>query len=146
MPLPYAEAQATSALPLVRRIVRDLIVRYGAWQDAVSAFEYATVGSLADQPDAEAERLQRLAQTIAIEVEALFCELDHLGVECRDPGRGLVAFPGAGGATYYWAPGNASVWSEASANGTSNSAPSRAQDVAANTSLASRSKSDGSRE
>jgi len=149
VPLPYSEMQANRALPLVRRIVGDLVERHARWQDAVTGFEYATLASLAERPDADAERLQAVAQQLAREIEGFFAELDELGVECRDPARGVVAFPCAreGRADYFvWAPGDAAVAASASANGTSTSNPSRAQVAGVNTSLASRSRSDGSRE
>jgi hypothetical protein len=149
VPLPYSAAQADRTLPLVRRIVRDLTEHHARWQDAVSGFEYATVGSLADKPDADAERFQSAAQLLAREIEGFLAELDSLGVECRDPARGIVAFPGErdGCAVYFpWEPGASTVSGPASANGTSISDPSRPHDAAANTSLASRSRSDGSRE
>ena len=46
----YTEELANRALPLVRRIVDDLVSRFHAWQDAVSRFEYATAKSTADAP------------------------------------------------------------------------------------------------
>lgn len=149
VPLPYNEPQANRTLPLVRRIVGDLVDRHARWRHAVTGFEYATIASLAESPDADAERLQAAAQRLAREIEGLFAELDELGVECRDPARGIVAFPCErdGRAGYFvWAPGDAVVAASASANGTSTSNPSRAQVAAENTSLASRSRSDGSRE
>lgn len=149
VPLPYSESQANRTLPLVRRIVGDLVDRHARWQDAVTGFEYATIASLAEWPDADAERFQAVAQQLAREIEGLLGELDELGVECRDPARGIVAFPGErdGRADYFvWAPGDAAVAASASANGTSTSNPSRAQIAAGNSSLASRSRSDGSRE
>jgi len=149
VPLPYDEATANRAVPLLRRIVRDLTTLHQLWQDAVTGFEYATIGSQADAADAEADRLQGEAQRLARDIEACLVELDHLGADCRDPARGTIVLPGMrdGAACYFvWAPGDTAVSVSASANGTSNSAPSRAQDVAGNTSLASRSRSDGSRE
>lgn len=149
VPLPFSAEQADRTLPLVRRIVRDLTEHHARWQDAVTGFEYATVASVADAPDADAERYQADAQRLAREIEGFLAELDALGVECRDPARGLVAFPGEreGSPVYFtWEPGAAAVSSPASANGTSNSEPSRPHDVAGNSSLASRSRSDGSRE
>jgi hypothetical protein len=83
-------------------------------------------------------------------------ELDQLGVECRAFDTGLVIFPGernGARARFVWRRGDAAVseWSDydagsASEKGTSSSMPSRAQPVAGKTSLASRSRSDGSRE
>ena len=130
--------------------------RYADWQDAVSRFEYATTKSTADAPDAEAEELQARAQRMAAEIDACVGELAELGMQCRAFDTGLVIFPGErdGRPTrFVWRRGDASVseWRDygadsASANGTSSSIPSRAQPVSGNTSFASRSRSDGSRE
>jgi hypothetical protein len=92
--LPYDLAMANRALPLVRRIVDDLVRCFAEWQDAVTRFEYATARSTADAPDPDAERLQREAEAIAEEIEAFSSELDELGVECRGFDTGLVDFPG----------------------------------------------------
>ena len=156
-PQRYTEALANRAIPLVRRIVDDLVRRFAAWQDAVSRFEYATIKSTASVPDPEADAFQCEAARMAEEIEACVRELDELGVECRTFDTGLVIFPGKRNDTrvrFVWRRGDAAVseWRDyddagsASAKGTSTSMPSRAQPVAGNTSLASRSRSDGSRE
>jgi hypothetical protein len=155
-PRPYTREIANRALPLVRRIVDDLVDRYRDWQDAVSRFEYATAKSTADTPDPEAEGLQAEAARMAEEIDAHVNELADLGVECRAFDTGLVIFPGTRDgqpARFVWMRGDAEVseWRDyragsASENGTSSSIPSRAQPLAGNTSLASRSRSDGSRE
>ena len=156
-PKRYTEALANSAIPLVSRIVDDLVMRFAAWEDAVSRFEYATLKSTASAPDPEADALQVNAERMAEEIEACVAELDELGVQCRAFDTGLVIFPGVRGAAssgFAWRPGEAAVTSwppgyeavTASAKGTSSSMPSRAQPDTGNTSRASRSKSDGSRE
>jgi hypothetical protein len=163
----YTAELANRALPLVRRIVDDLVMRYRDWQDAVSKFEYATTKSTAAAPDPEADALQAAAERMAAEVDVHVGELTELGVEVRAFDIGLVDFPGDldGRAVYFcWMRGEPAVghWHEidagfdqrqpcdsgqsGEAKGTSISMPSRAQPVAGNTSRASRSKSDGSRE
>jgi len=92
--LPYTADQANRALPLVRRIVDDMVSTYGDWQDAVSRFEYATSRSRADAPDTDAEALQQEAQSLARRIDGFVGELRDLGVECRSFDRGLVDFPG----------------------------------------------------
>ena len=153
-PRRYTEALANSAIPLVRRIVDDLVHRFAEWQDAVSRFEYATIKSRAGAPDPDAEAHQAEAGRLATEIEECVRELEQLGVVCRAFDTGLVIFPSeADGAHYAWRPGEPAVrpWSgyddaAASPNGTSSSIPSRAQSEAGNSSRASRSRSEGSRE
>lgn len=153
-PRRYTESLANSAIPLVRRIVEDLVRRFADWQAAVSRFEYATVKSRAGAPDPDAEALQAEAARLAAEIEECVRELDQLGVGCTEFDTGLVIFPAVGTPGHYaWRLGDAAVraWTyedsvAASLKGTSSSMPSRAQDVTGNTSRASRSRSDGSRE
>ena len=153
---PYTEELANRTLPLVSRIVDDLVMRYRDWQDAVSRFEYATTKSTAAAPDPEAEGLQAEAGRMAAEIDSCVRELDELGVECRAFDVGLIVFPGERDGRpvrFVWRRGDAAVteWrsygpGSVSENGMSTSMPSRAQTVAGNTSRASRSRSDGSRE
>ena len=118
--LPWTADQANRALPLVRRIVDDLVVCYADWQDAVNRFEYATSRARAEAPDAEADRFQREAEALAEEIEGFVAELDELGVECRAFDTGLVDFPGelAGRPVYFcWMKGEPAVghWHEVEA-------------------------------
>jgi len=108
VPLPYTAELANRALPLVRRIVDDIVRHYAEWQAAVIRFEYATSRSSAGIPDAEAERLQVEAQALAIQIDGFVRELAQLGVECRDLAEGLVEFPG-GTETFQWRPGDSHV-------------------------------------
>ena len=154
-PVRYTEELANRSLPLVRRIVDDLVKHYIDWQDAVSRFEYATTKSTATAPDPEAEALQAEAERFAAEIDSCVTELAELGVQVRAFDIGLVIFPGerdGAPARFVWRRGDAAVseWRDyegsASAKGTSSSMPSRAQPVAGKSSFASRSRSDGSRE
>ena len=92
--LPWTVERANRSLPLVRRIVDDLVACYEQWQGAVSAFEYATTRSRADQPDPEAEALTAESQRLAEQIEGFVAELTQLGLECRSFDTGLVDFPG----------------------------------------------------
>jgi hypothetical protein len=151
----YSEELANRTLPLVRRIVDDLVNRYRDWEEAVSRFEYATAKSTATAPDPEAEALQADAGRAAKEIDSHVQELAQLGIEVRAFDIGLVIFAGQRDgkpARFVWRRGDAAVseWRDyavaASENGTSSSMPSRAQPVAGKTSFASHSRSDGSRE
>jgi len=105
-------------LPLVRRIVEDLVRDHARWLDKVNEFEIATVGASVDHPDAMAELLQQEALRLAADIEGYVKELNDLGVECKGLDAGLVDFPGEmnGRAIYYcWKLGEPSVqyWHEA---------------------------------
>ena len=85
--------QANATLPLVRRIVEDIVVGFRRWKDKVAAFEVATVRSAADRPDPRAEALQREAQALAAELDGVIAELTQLGIEFKGFDQGLVDFP-----------------------------------------------------
>jgi hypothetical protein len=129
--------EAAAALPLVRRIVDDLVNGYRRWREAVEAFEYATSGTRADAPSGEADRLMIDAQRFAAEIDGLRNELARLDIRVTRVDHGLVAFrserdglvvpllwaPAMPAPSYDWPAG-------VPAYGTSISWPSRAQLVA----------------
>lgn len=84
--------RANRALPLVRRIVADLVQAHAKWRDLVERFTIATALSTT-RPSPEAERLQREAARAASEIEGFVQELVELGVECKSLESGLVDFP-----------------------------------------------------
>jgi hypothetical protein len=104
--------EANRMLPLVRRIVEDLVRDHARWQDKVNQFEIATVGSTPDRPDTMAELLQSEALRIAGDIEGYVKELSELGLECKGLDAGRVDFPGEmdGQSIYYcWKLGEPSV-------------------------------------
>jgi len=86
--------EANRTLPLVGRIVDDLVRDHTRWEDKVREFELATVGSSPDRPDAIAELLQIEAQRLARDIEGYIAELNALGVICKGMDTGLVDFRG----------------------------------------------------
>lgn len=90
----WTPERANRALPLVRRIVADLVARYADWQQRVELFELAASRSTADHEDPEAARLEREAQAIAVEIQGFVRELEQIGVQCKSLETGLVDFPG----------------------------------------------------
>ena len=84
----FTVEQANRMLPLVRRIVEDVVVAHGAWQTAVGQFEMASNSSAAD-----AERFQRETERLAREIDGYLRELAELGVEFKGFEHGLIDFP-----------------------------------------------------
>ena len=84
---------ANRALPLVRRIVEDVVKGYARWREKVQEFEIATATRRADQTDPNADRLQQEVMALAEEVHGYMAELEQLGVELKEPQMGLVDFP-----------------------------------------------------
>jgi hypothetical protein len=89
----FTVEQANRMLPLVQRIVADIVKRYAQWRDEVRAFEFAAAASRADLPDERAQVLQSQARTSAEEIEHFVKELADLGVRVKGFDVGLVDFP-----------------------------------------------------
>jgi hypothetical protein len=89
----FSVEDANRTLPLVRRIVQDIVEAHAAWARVVERFEVATALSRADAPDPEAEMLQRDAQRLAQDIQGFVEELEELGVEFKGFELGLVDFP-----------------------------------------------------
>ena len=113
----FTVEEANRTLPLVSKIVADLVREHKIWEDKVAEFELATVGSSPEHPDAIAELLQSEAQRLARDIESYIAELNDLGVICKGMDTGLVDFRGQidGRDVYYcWKLGESSVmyWHE----------------------------------
>ena len=108
----FTVEEANRTLPLVGKIVEDLMREHKLWEDKVREFELATVGSSPEHPDAIAELLQVEAQRLATDIEGYIAELNDLGVICKGMGTGLVDFRGridGRNVFYCWKLGEASV-------------------------------------
>lgn len=90
----FTVEEANRTLPLVSRIVEDLVRDHRLWEDKVREFELATVASTPDRPDAIADLLQIEAQRLASSIEGYIAELNDLGVICKGMETGLVDFHG----------------------------------------------------
>jgi len=89
----FTVEQANRTLPLVKRIVRDIVETYSVWRAKVHEFEVATVESRADRPSSRAEELQGEAQRLAHDIQSFVAELQALGVMFKGFDMGLVDFP-----------------------------------------------------
>ena len=79
----FSIAKANQTLPLVRRIVEDVVATYGE------------IRSLKDQlvDSMDKNAIEREMQGQANRLEQLQSELGRIGCELKDPGTGLVDFP-----------------------------------------------------
>ena len=89
----FTVEQANRTLPLVRRIVADIVETYERWQGAVRAFELASLGASGGEQSAEAAARQRDAERLAEEIAGFVRELETIGVEFKGYDVGLVDFP-----------------------------------------------------
>ena len=88
----FSIEQANSTLPLVRRIVQDIVDEYARWQELVKTLDVLAAGPGRDA--VEIDRLQRDIQSAATEIDRYVAELTELGVEIKGLDVGLVDFPG----------------------------------------------------
>jgi hypothetical protein len=90
----FTPADANRVLPLVRSIVSDLVGDYGKMRDADRerrALEVESSGGA--NSSRRIEELKSEAADRRGRVEGYLKELGELGVEVKDPERGLVDFP-----------------------------------------------------
>jgi hypothetical protein len=89
----FTVAQANATLPLVRRIVRDLLALHPEWRNAVATFEAEQVVAT-PQGESDISRVARLeAGRLAGEIEACLDELEQVGCVFKGFDVGLIDFP-----------------------------------------------------
>lgn len=89
----YTVEQADRTLPLVRRIVEDVVASHQRWRERILELDLLASSSRADAPDARATALEREAQALAQEIDGFEAELRQLGIVLKDRRLGLVDFP-----------------------------------------------------
>ena len=90
----FTVEQANRMLPLVRRIVRDIVEAHARWSGAVRSYEAAATFTRADSPSNQLATLEAEVKRLAAEIEGYLAELRELGVEFKGFEQGLVDFPG----------------------------------------------------
>lgn len=89
----FTVESANAAVPLVQRIVADLMALHPQWRDAVTAFELAQVDASADAESDDARDARLLAGRLAGEIESCLDELQQIGCVFKGFEAGLVDFP-----------------------------------------------------
>jgi hypothetical protein len=84
---------ANRTLPLVRRIVEDVVREHRRWQEAIVELDLLVSGVRADLPDPRAAALEKEIQSIAKEIDLFQGELETLGIQLKDRRIGLIDFP-----------------------------------------------------
>jgi hypothetical protein len=85
--------QANRTLPLVRRIVEDVVREHRRHTEKLVALDVLTATAVSDLPDPRVVALEREIQAIARELEGFDRELRALGIQMKDPRMGLIDFP-----------------------------------------------------
>ena len=84
---------ANRTLPLVRRIVEDIVRDHRRWQESIVELDLLVSGVRADLPDPRAIALEREIQAVARDIDAFQGELEVLGIQLKDRRIGLIDFP-----------------------------------------------------
>lgn len=85
---------ANRTLPLVRRIVGDVVRDYWRWQEKIREFEEVAANRIVGEPNENADRLEQEAQQLARDIDGYVAEIRELGVQMKGFDTGLVDFPG----------------------------------------------------
>lgn len=90
----FTVAEANRTLPLVRRIVSDIVTDYRYWKDRLYRYELAAAGDRADDGEsAEAALLRDELDRLAHAINAWVEELTPIGCALKGFEDGLVDFP-----------------------------------------------------
>ena len=93
MRMTFTVEDANKTLPLVRRIVSDAVRDYWRWQEKVREYEEVAANRTINEPNDEADRLEKETQQLARDIDGYIAEIRQLGVEMKGIDSGLVDFP-----------------------------------------------------
>jgi hypothetical protein len=89
----FTVAEAERALPLVRRVVHDLMAEYPSWREAVSRYELLTSGVRADRgEDDELRQTREEVGARAERINGFLGEMEQIGCVFKGFEAGLVDF------------------------------------------------------
>ena len=89
----FTVEQANKTLPLVRKIVEDVVQQHRLWREKILELDLVASTARAGEPRERAEELERDAQALAREIDGFQHELESLGIHLKDRKVGLVDFP-----------------------------------------------------
>lgn len=84
---------ANRTLPLVRRIVEDIVREHQLWQEGIVELDLIGSATQPSVPDPRIVALEQKIQGIAREIDAFQRELEALGIQLKDRRIGLIDFP-----------------------------------------------------
>ena len=91
----FTPDEATQTLPLVRRIVQDIVADYEAWKQCLAAYELAAANQRPEEGESdEAVALRERVDEIARRINAYIAELEQIGCVLKGFDDGLVDFRG----------------------------------------------------
>ena len=89
----FTVEEANRTLPLVRRIVDDVVRQHRVWREKILELDLVASSARPDESRERAEQLEREAQAVAREIDGYQRELEDLGIQLKDRRMGLVDFP-----------------------------------------------------
>jgi hypothetical protein len=89
----FTVEDANRTLPLVRRIVEDVVRQHRLWREKILELDLVASSARADEPRDRAEVLEQEAQALAHEIDGYQRELEELDIQLKDRRMGLVDFP-----------------------------------------------------
>ena len=89
----FTAEEANRTLPLVRRIVEDVVRQHRVWREKILELDLVSSSTRLDEPRDRAEALEKAAQELAREIDGYQHELEELGIQLKDRRLGLVDFP-----------------------------------------------------
>jgi hypothetical protein len=89
----FTVERANSALPLVRRIVQDIVAEHPRWKDLIARYELAAAGARPDWGESpEQAALHREIDQVAQHINGFVDELAEVGCLLKGFEQGLVDF------------------------------------------------------
>jgi hypothetical protein len=85
--------RANRTLPLVRKIVEDVVREHRRWQETLVELDLAGSANSTGSPNPGVELLEKRIQKSARDIQAFQAELEALGIQLKDRRIGLVDFP-----------------------------------------------------
>ena len=100
----FTLSEATRTLPLVKRIVGDITVRYPQWRDLAYRYEFAAAQARPEWGESVEQRsLRSEIEDLAREVNRFLEELEQIGCVFKGFEQGLVDFYGTlDGRDIFW--------------------------------------------
>lgn len=89
----FTVEQANKTLPLVRKIVEDVVRQHKRWRETILELDLVASTARADDPRDRADELERQALALARELDGYQRELEELGIQLKDRRLGLVDYP-----------------------------------------------------
>ena len=91
----FTPDEANRTLPLVRRIVEDIVAAYGQWKEALGRYELAAAAQQGSEGEsAQAVALRERVDEVARTINAYISELEQVGCVLKGFDDGLVDFRG----------------------------------------------------